>query len=402
MVGKYIDIHNKICALPFTHLATHPTGVVTPCCITDMKDGVSIAMSDKGDMMHLSEDAIEDILNSKKFKKVRKEMMEGLEPDVCKNCYLYEKNGVYSKRNEANDKYGKYIEELIKNTDSTGKLTNIDLKYIELRLGNVCNLKCVTCNTFSSSKWNEDIIAFSDTIFKLDYRDSEDKVAWYRDYKFYDELLRYCSNLKEVWINGGEPTLIKEHSYFLKKLIELGYADNIDLHYSLNVTRMPSPFIDIWKEFKKVKIHLSIDDLEERNDYIRYPSKWDTILFNLNKILQYRDLFTLEICQTVSALNIFNIDKFNKFVNSYNINHILNFVHYPSHLHVSVIPEEMKKNIVLRLNKLDPKLKTQIEVELLNTPDKEDIDKFYSFISILDSQRGVYIKDYLEEWKNYF
>ena len=41
------------CVLPFIHLATHPIGTVTPCCVTDMKDGVSTAAVEQHDDVHL-------------------------------------------------------------------------------------------------------------------------------------------------------------------------------------------------------------------------------------------------------------------------------------------------------------------------------------------------------------
>ena len=31
------------CVLPWIHLATHPIGTVTPCCVADMTNGVSTA-----------------------------------------------------------------------------------------------------------------------------------------------------------------------------------------------------------------------------------------------------------------------------------------------------------------------------------------------------------------------
>ena len=41
--------NKSFCVLPWIHLATHPIGTVTPCCITDMKDGVSTAAHEDND-----------------------------------------------------------------------------------------------------------------------------------------------------------------------------------------------------------------------------------------------------------------------------------------------------------------------------------------------------------------
>ena len=44
--------NKSFCVLPWIHLATHPIGTVTPCCITDMKDGVSTAAHEDNDNLH--------------------------------------------------------------------------------------------------------------------------------------------------------------------------------------------------------------------------------------------------------------------------------------------------------------------------------------------------------------
>lgn len=394
----------SFCVLPFIHLATHPIGTVTPCCITDMKDGVSTAAIEEDDGIHLflSKDNLEDITNSKKFKTLRKQMLEGKYPHVCRNCYKYEQGGVDSKRIEENKVWEKYIENCFKNTNPDGSLKEVNYKYVELRLGTVCNLKCVTCNPFSSNRWHQDLHAFKNTEFNTMYYRNDIKTEWYRDYKFYDELYTKCKGLEEVWINGGEPTLIKEHGYFLEKFINDGSSKNIDLHYSLNCTQMPDHFIELWQQFRKVKIHLSIDDLEKRNYYIRYPSDWGIIKKSFDKILKYKDKFNLEVCQTVSALNVYNINNFKKFTLDHDIIIGHNFVHYPSHLQVNLIPTKMKNQILSNLNYLREDEIERLKIELNKPFNLEDQNKFYKFINIIDKTRKVKIWDYLPEWKEYF
>jgi hypothetical protein len=40
--------------------------------------------------------------------------------------------------------------------------------------------------------------------------------------------------LKLLFINGGEPTLIKQHWAYLEKLIKAGLAENIEIKYNIN------------------------------------------------------------------------------------------------------------------------------------------------------------------------
>ena len=392
------------CVLPWIHLATHPIGTVTPCCVSDMTNGVSTAAKPEDDrqLLFMTKDSLDSIANSKRFKAVRKQMLEGEYPEICKNCYKYEQGGVDSKRIEENKVWEKYIEDCFKNTNPDGSLKEVNYKYVELRLGTVCNLKCTTCNPFSSNRWHQDLHALEGTEFTKQYYRTDIRTEWYRDYSFYDELYSKCEGLEEVWINGGEPTLIKEHSYFLEKFIKDGTSKKIDLHYSLNCTRMPDHFIETWKQFRRVRIHLSIDDLAERNHYIRYPSDWKTIMNSFYKILKYRDIFNLEVCQTVSALNVFNIDKFKKFTLDHDLIVGHNFVHYPSHLQVNLIPDEMKHHIVDNLKHLREDEIQRLKIELFKEFNPKDVDRFYSFISLMDKARKVDIRNYLPEWKKYF
>ena len=387
------------CILPFIHLATHPIGTVTPCCITDMDNDMSTSKKD-GLNMFLDKDPIEEIANSVNFKEVRRKMISGEFPSECKTCYFYEKNKIYSKRMESNLKFAHLIDEALENTEEDGTLKSVNYKYIELRLGTVCNLKCVTCNPFSSNRWNEDVDAFKDTEFEKNYFRCDIRTEWFRSQTFYDELLTKCDGLEEVWINGGEPTLIKEHAYFLEKLIEDGRAKNVNLHYSINMWSIPDKFIEIWKKFKHVRLHLSIDDIGERNDYIRHGSKWTSIMNSFDKILQYRDVFKLEVCQTVSCLNVSNIDEFKKFFNQYNMVIAHNYVHHPSFLHVSILPTEMKQGILNNLVHLREDERLRLEAELLKETNEEEFEKFKSYINLLDKKRNNDIRIALPEWKN--
>ena len=122
---------------------------------------------------------------------------------------------------------------------------------------------------------------------------------------------------------------------------------------------------------------------------------------SFDKILKYRDVFNLEVCQTVSALNVFNIDQFKKFTLDNNLLIAHNYVHYPDHLHVSLIPTPMKDSILKNIEYLSPHETHKLKVELFRKPKHREMDRFYSFIRIMDRTRNVKIYDYLPEWEPY-
>ena len=51
------------------------------------------------------------------------------------------------------------------------------------------------------------------------------------------------------------------------------------------MTNLPEEAIPLWKEFKEARVCPSIDDLEHRNKYIRFPTEWSTVENNLNTIM---------------------------------------------------------------------------------------------------------------------
>lgn len=387
----------SFCVLPFLHLATHPTGMVTPCCNTVMSNGKSMA-KEGNKFLLLNVNDIPSIINSEGFKNIRRQMLEGVFPEECELCYSHEKNGLESKRIRENKKYEENIPFLIKSTEKNGHLKNIDFKFIELRLGNLCNLKCITCNSFSSVRWNEDVSVFRNTSFQNQHPYHDNNNDWYENNTFYNELMIYSKNVKDLWINGGEPTLNKEHINLLKEYIKNDNAKNINLKYTINLTTLPDSLINLWKEFKTVNLQLSIDDIGKRNDYIRFGSKWDKVFENFLKVYQHKDVFQLEICQTVSLLNICNLNEFKKFFKNYNIMIAHNFVMDPEYLHVSYLPKKMKRSLINNTSALSEDEKNKLVFEL-NKKNDGDINKFYDFISLLDKKRKTKMVNYLKEWE---
>ena len=224
-----MSIEKSFCILPFTHLATHPDGKVTPCCESKLwsSDGTNNLLLGKSDL--------QSIRTSKNFNKLRNDMLSGRLNKSCNFCYDREKAGLDSKRTRENIKYDI-------DYSNIENYKSLPLESIELRLGNICNAKCVICHPFASSKWNEDI---TDEIRAIDesYNKAIIENTWFRDNDFYNSLLEKSDQIKHIWFNGGEPLLIKEHLAFLNKLLELNITQNIELEYHTNGTLITEKII---------------------------------------------------------------------------------------------------------------------------------------------------------------
>ena len=95
---------------------------------------------------------------------------------------------------------------------------------------------------------------------------------------------------------------MNEHYEVLEKIIEMGYAKNIEVRYNSNGIEWQPQLFDLWKEFKNVIFHFSIDDYGERNHFIRYPSPWKRVVNQLHKIDDY-PYNNLRLTTATSVLN---------------------------------------------------------------------------------------------------
>jgi len=367
---------NTLCVLPWMHLATHPNGGASLCCRSNHTDAISWAKKKESQsLVMLDNDNVEDIMNSEKFVEVRQAMIDGKRPIECEGCWKDEDAGIKSKRQYENERWAHIIPKL----EQTATLKDINLIYVELRLGNVCNNACLT--------W-----------FKL--RPMEN-FKWFENDEFYWDLANKSQSVEEIYINGGEPTMIKAHFEYLKHLITLGTAQNVHLVYSLNMMDIPDRLIELWKEFKQVTINASIDDLGHRNYYIRYPTQWEETIASIEKLTKLPNL-NWHVTQTVSILNIYHLAEFGNWLETnYNKTPHHNYVMYPDYLSIAALPdfykEELRSHYASRLHEWQRR-------DLLNKlhePYQPDLlQKAKEFILAVDKARGLDYKNYIPELKD--
>lgn len=382
------------CPLPWNHLATHPHGGVTLCCISDHTDGLNRARNYKEDhnqFFDLNKQSVEQHMNSDYYKEVRLQMLNDEKPKACMRCYEEEDKGVKSKRQHETEVFKQ------NSTDWASKLTSedgsipMDLRFVELRLGNVCNVRCRTCNPASSSKWLED---YKDIVEKADFINKgylglnfPEDFKWAEDDNFYDDLFDSAPNLELLYINGGEPTLIKQHWAYLQKLVDSGRSKNVILWYNINCTMLPPIALELWPEFKEARICLSIDDLEDRNAFIRTGTNWNAVLKTIETLKENRDKLVLRITQTVSAYNYATLPEFFKWAEMNGIEVDMNFVYDPDYLSPAVIPAKARELIHTEFRKVlgnDHKLGTLLS--MFNNSDWDELkwEQFCRYNDLLD------------------
>jgi len=385
------------CPLPWTHLATHPHGSITLCCESDHTGRASEAKNYNPltyTTLHSEKYKFDNIMNSNYFKQVRLQMLNNEIPPSCQKCFNYEKQGLESKRIRESKRLNFNLEKAASITDNSGFIDNIDFEFVELRLGNHCNLACRTCNPQSSTRLKSDWKVLFPKVQTID----QQLFDWPLDDNFWNLLIEKSSKLRYLYINGGEPLLIDKHKTFLQKLIDLDLAKNIEIQYSTNATIINNDYCDVWKEFKNVNLMLSIDDIEDRNRYIRYPSKWEDI----TKFLEWLTVLStdnhninFQIMQTVSILNIFYLQEFEDYFKNFIISY--NFVTDPAHYNPSILPNNVKNEILHKTEQLTQKLQIENFLKVDNY-NKIELDNFLRITNEMDQIRNQNFKDTFTEY----
>ena len=336
------------------HLETTPLGEYRPCCLAEESikrpDGTAYDIS--------AGDTIKQAFESEYMENLRKEFLEGKQPETCSKCWSLEASGGTSKRMISNEKFGL-------STDSKG------ITFLDLKLGNICNLKCRICGGFSSSKWAAEEI-------KQGSRDAKGWLQagmWPRKTEgIWDEVVEMLPHIEHFEFTGGEPFMIQEHFDLLEKSVELGHSKQQEIHYNTNGTQYPEYAIEhIWPHFKRVEIAFSIDDIRDRFEYQRYGAKWDEVNENIakfNKVKKKCSNITTQVCCTINVQNIYNLDNMADWIRQQSFDYVYyNYLHEAKEWNVQYLPMHLKQTI-----------KTKLESYNSNAWHKEQIQNAINFM----------------------
>ena len=233
--------------------------------------------------------------NAKSLREIRKAMVRGDKLEVCNKCWFQEDTGKDSYRHRHNNEWTRRLGEQeilrrVKETEENDGYLSTPPDYLDLRLGNLCNLKCRMCNVFNSNqiekehfdlRSNNRYVDMWAKQWPLTSPDGDSiPMEWVEAPEFWEQLNRYIPDLKKVYFTGGEPTLLQSTYDFMQEMVDKGVQDKVDLMFNTNCTNAQPRFLKMLSKFKSVQIQASIDGTKLVNDYIRAPSHWETIKKN--------------------------------------------------------------------------------------------------------------------------
>jgi hypothetical protein len=370
--------HNKsstLCVLPWIHVATRPNGDARLCCGSNASQATKgildagLVKKENGDPANFGKETLMSAFNNDYMKDVRKTMINGQIPLSCAKCFEEENNGITSKRVWETmywEQQGIDLTDLIERTESDGTIPPI-IRYLDLRLGHTCNLKCVMCSPHDSSKWTQDhnkLVSKTKSpivLQQISWNSKDFNNTWYERPELWEEIFDQIPNIKQLYFAGGEPLMIKEHRRFLEEIVRRGYNDQITVRYNSNGVLIDDEMIELWSKFKEIRFAFSIDAVTDRNHYIRYPVNWKEIESALDKLDNTPDNIKVGIACAVQIFNVKHIIDFAKWKIGKNYKKINRFkfaghevgggiinmhmLYIPTFLSARILPKEEKEKL---------------------------------------------------------
>lgn len=429
----------SFCSEVWSQIEIDAEGDFKICCLANNDDDFGMARDENDRVMNILTDDIESAINSKTHKEHRVELSKNIKPKRCRNCYDSEdttrgvsdwgaraKNGT-SKRQRVLNRTAPTIPEYVTVdsasdvTQDDGTIINPKIVNLDLRFGNLCNQKCIMCSPQHSNLWYEDWAAISraaaETYNRKDgvYKKGKYKVypivqdnrgkfkmqgahPWWETDVWWEKFDKISHQVKHIYFTGGEPLLVPAMQECLDRLIHADYAKDIRLRYDTNLSAINNKVIEKWKHFKEVLLCVSVDEVGDRYNLIRFPGNFDRLKTNI-KELQKNNIPIHYISACIGNASIYSMLRVLEFADEFQVDTVFRYLEGPDWLDMRHLPKSAKIEIITNLKQHENKngrasrrwIKSQIKLleKYMETEDQKMIQEFVRVMDILDIQRGT-------------
>lgn len=367
MDAKALLKNKSICTIPYHGFELEPNGNIKNCIISTETLG------------NIQDNTIQTIIDGKRNVNLKRDMLDERKHKNCSGCHLHEKDrndlvGISSRQY--------YLRELVEkdNLNFYDDPKNFKLSHVDIRWNNTCNQACVYCGPDYSSKWATELQKFV----------KSDKQAR-QEIKEY--IFSNIKDLKNVYLAGGEPLLIKENFEFLQLLQQ----ENADCHIRVNtnLSKTDTGIYELLKQFKNVHWTISVDAMDKEYNYIRYHGDWNIFKENLKDIKKLDHKITFNMLHFIlnhksifECVDYFKSEGFND--NSF----VIGPVYKPYHYNCLNLPDNILNDVVAILlqkkEEVTGYLKNSYEnlIQYYTTTEwQKNIRSFYYNMGRLDHRR---------------
>ena len=312
-------------------------------------------------------------LTDRGFDEIRETMMRNEWHPGCYKCQADEESKGHSMRTEA-DEFFDDFDDVVR------------LEYLEITVGRLCNLACLSCGSDFSHTWDKDELALGIS--------DENKIAGLRKEQEYDLDaldLDKLQHVKYIKVTGGEPFLHKQFLRLIVRLADAGLAPQIEIEIFTNCTWFPEKVeFDALMQFKHIRLSPSIDGYGSTNELLRYPSKWEKIESTLDKWIEVKTATGRLQVATATTISVINAPQMWEFTNwarvHKGIDVIYQTVYEPHYMSITHWPKWYKDTLAMiveqQFSGFNPKggrfkKAEELLLKLCNTPSEQDNSDAY-------------------------
>ena len=238
-----------LCSAPWVGLTINEDGHVRTCCAGSESLG------------NLNDCTITDIVQSPVLHSIQKELAAGTVPTNCQSCIQIENKTGHSLRHHYQTNYPTIP-------------TTQELRFLDIRWNNQCNLTCVYCDPQYSSSWASALGVAVDRA-KKPYQN-----------ELLDWILDRVHQVEEIMLVGGEPMLMRQnHILFqtLPKSARISLVTNL----SYDIANLPCIKDLLDRPSENIIWNVSLENTHEKFEYIRNGASWDQVFRNLSFLLEH-------------------------------------------------------------------------------------------------------------------
>ena len=380
-----MTIGKNLCLAPFTQITYSPFNTASPCPYLG------------GDTWKFDDNrSLGEIWLSPQYESLRRSFKENKKDPICNRCWKEEDHGKQSARKLelVRSKYKKDIVDVVEGGYKSGP------KQINLRVSNICNLRCRPCNGQSSSTYSIEGKYYEEknNLSQTQYTKFSDPIQF--SDKQIDGIYELSDNLRYIGFYGGEPLVDKPTLRLLEKLVESGKSKHITLYYNTNGISAPTArHLELWRHFESIEFKFSIDGIGDHFTYIRHPGKWQELLVNVNFIKnELSNLIGVPvlcgiIC-TVQILNVFYLPEIISAFDAFELPYFLNLVTSPAYYDIRHIPTAVKQQIIDKLSLMQQKSDITSIVSILKS---EANPRHWEEFKFWTRQKDAYRKENIAE-----
>lgn len=333
---------------------------------------------------------------------VRYDLLQGESLTGCTKCHAMEQHDKVSGRQRQLCKIGVQSKYFAKSMISspwyrefqhslrTRGSTELWPQDWQIDLGNYCNSACVFCTPEYSSR-------LAGEFKKIGLIDQLPPPAWCDDpdllQRFVDALTA-SPHLQYLHFIGGETLITPAFEKILRALIQHDLHRNIVLGFTTNLTRWNQSVVDLLCEFKEIHLGVSIECITPLNDYLRYGGNLSESLALIDRWIAVgqQHQWLMQIRSTPTVLSIWHLDTLYQYARSKNIPiESCNFLNEPEFFRPSVLPHDLRQEVIDRLKKLISDDAPVDDVKIVNSRSPEFYAQYtsreiQSYISYLAHQ----------------